>query len=67
MRTILAIITAAGILSFAGCASGPGERPPDTVRGSSLHEQSERKQIWEDVYKEREKEARENMERPSGP
>ena len=65
MKGLFTFLAAAALLAVTGCASGPENRPPNTVQGTSMHEKTVRDEFWQKHYMEREKKARERMEKPS--
>lgn len=65
MKSLIVVMLVAAFLAVAGCASGPKDRPPNLVQGTSIHEKEVRGEFWEKHYKERERKARERMDQPA--
>lgn len=65
MRGILAVFACAVTLTVFGCVAPPESDISGPVEGSSVHEKEVRDELWEELYRQKEKGARERMERPS--
>ena len=65
MRAVFVVLT--GILLFAvsGCVAPPESDVSGPVEGSSVHEQEVRDELWEELYRQKEQDARERMGRPA--
>jgi hypothetical protein len=64
MRGLIAVLAGSVLAVAAGCAGGAQDRPPDTVRATGIQENKVRNELWKDLYKQSEKEARQRMDGP---